>query len=135
MKSQKQTIKKITQIIPFFHYKKTAGQKAADAATKFAGSWTYFFLLIAFILVWLGVNVIAIEQQWDPYPFILLNFVISCVALLQAPLILMSQKRTTDQDRKYMKYDFEINKKAENEIRDMQKDLEEIKRLIKNKRA
>ena len=120
-------------LIPFLHNKKTSGQRAADTITKFAGTWTFFFVIIALIIVWIILNIVAIEQQWDPYPYILLNFVISIITALLAPLILMSQKRSSERDHRYMRYDYKLNRKAEEEIRDMQKDLDEIKELIKDK--
>jgi uncharacterized membrane protein len=68
--------------------------------------------------------------KWDPYPFILLNLFLSCLAAFQAPIILMSQNRTTERDRKRAEYDYAVNRKAEREIEDIQKDLEDIKKMI-----
>jgi uncharacterized membrane protein len=75
-----------------------------------------------------------VVKKWDPYPFILLNFVLSTLAALQAPVILMSQNRAAERDRVNAKYDYQVNRKAEREIQNMQKDLEEIKDLLKKKR-
>ena len=77
------------------------------------------------------MNVVMIIRHWDPYPFILLNFVLSCLAAIQAPIILMSQNRTADRDRAKAERDYAVNRKAEKEIENIQKDLEEIKYLIR----
>jgi len=117
----------------------TFGQKAADRLTNFAGSWTFIFIFFIFIFIWMGINVyFLVEYQlgnpFDPYPFILLNLILSCLAAIQAPVILMSQNRQGQKDRLRAEYDYKVNKKAEAEIRDMQKDLEDIKRLIRKKK-
>jgi len=75
---------------------------------------------------------VAFVQKWDPYPFILLNLTLSCIAAIQAPLILMSQNRTTERDRIKAERDYLVNRKAEREVEDMQRDLDEIKKMIKN---
>lgn len=110
----------------------TFGQKASDKLTGFAGSWSFIFTLLVLMAVWMLINLYAaITKIWDPYPFILLNFVLSTLAAIQAPIILMSQNRSTERDRINFKYDYQVNRKAEREIANMQKDLEEIKKLIK----
>ena len=81
--------------------------------------------------VWMVMNFLMIKYKWDPYPFILLNFVLSTLAALQAPVILMSQNRQTERDRINAKYDYQVNRKAEREIQNVQKDLNHIKVLIK----
>ena len=118
---------------PVTKHKWTLGQKAADKLTSFAGSWTFIFLVLLFLVIWIIVNVLMLVYKWDPYPFILLNLILSCLAAIQAPIILMSQNRESQRDRLRSEYDYRVNKKAEREIRDMQKDLEEIKELIKKK--
>jgi uncharacterized membrane protein len=110
--------------------KPALGQRAADALTIWVGSWTFIILMVVVIVVWIGVNIVAFALRWDPYPFILLNLVLSCVAALQAPVILMSQNRETERDRLRAKYDYQVDRKAEREIHDMQKELREIKRMI-----
>ena len=77
------------------------------------------------------LNVMAWINHWDPYPFILLNLVLSCLAAMQAPVILMSQNRTTERDRARAEYDYQVNRKAEREIEQIQKTLEIIKRKMK----
>ena len=110
--------------------KLTPGQKLADVITRFGGSWTFITIFLMFLVVWMFMNYTAITQHWDPYPFILLNLVLSCLAAIQAPIILMSQNRELERDRHSAKMDYYINRKAEREVEDMQKDLDEIKKLI-----
>ena len=111
--------------------KLTAGQKAADALTHFAGSWKFIIIFLIFLVIWMFLNVMAWINHWDPYPFILLNLVLSCLAAMQAPVILMSQNRTTERDRARAEYDYQVNRKAEREIEQIQKTLEIIKRKMK----
>ena len=73
--------------------KYTVGQRAADAIAKFAGSWAFIFSFTGVLILWMVVNTILATKAFDPYPFILLNLVLSCVAAIQAPLIMMSQNR------------------------------------------
>ena len=106
----------------------TFGQKAADWIAKWAGSWYFiigFFILLAF---WMAVNTtwILFRNIWDPYPFILLNLALSCLAAIQAPIILMSQNRAAERDRKRAEYDYATNRKAEREILDIKKQLNRI---------
>lgn len=111
--------------------KLTSGQKAADALTGAVGSWTFLTVLSVFLVLWIGVNSVAMVRDWDPYPFILLNLILSFIAAYQAPIILMSQGRTEDRDRAKSERDHAVNRKAEREIQDMQADLEEIKAMIR----
>src|SRR5210317_292080 len=93
------------------------GQKAADALTKWAGSWTFIISFAVFLFLWMIVNVswMVFGSVWDPYPFILLNLVLSCLAAIQAPIILMSQNREAQKDRLRSEYDYKINRKAARE--------------------
>jgi len=111
--------------------KRTLGQKAADAITSWAGSWEFICLFLFFLVLWMITNAYLLTQSFDPYPFILLNLVLSCVAAIQAPVILMSQNRAAERDRAKAQQDYLIDKKAEMEIKDMQQDLEEIKKMLK----
>ena len=106
----------------------TPGQKAADKLTHFAGSWTFIILFLSVLVVWMFLNVMAWIYHWDPYPFILLNLGLSCLAAIQAPIILMSQNRTTERDRIRSEYDYSVNRKAEREITKILKEVEAIKR-------
>lgn len=128
---EKKRIKK--EIHPVFKTKLTFGQKASDKITNFCGSWAFIFITFIIIFIWVTLNIYAFINRWDPYPFILLNLILSCLAAIQAPIILMSQNRLVQRERIIQKYDYLVNVKAEHEIQDMQKDLEEIKRLIKKR--
>ena len=112
--------------------KLTIGQKLSDQITNIGGSWTFIIIFLVFLLIWMFINYTAFIKHWDPYPFILLNLVLSCLAAIQAPIILMSQNRELERDRTSMKMDHYINRKAEREVEDMQKDLDEIKKMIKS---
>jgi len=117
---------------PWFKKRLTLGQRASDLLAQAVGSWAFIISFLFFVIAWMAVNVyLVLSQQWDPYPFILLNFVLSCLAAFQAPVILMSQNRTTERDRQDAKYDYQVNRKAEREIQNMQRDLDEIKAMIK----
>ena len=89
------------------------GQKAADAVAKFAGSWAFIFSFIAIMVIWMVVNIILATNAFDAYPFILLNLVLSCIAAIQAPLIMMSQNRQEEKDRKRAENDYNVNLKSE----------------------
>lgn len=116
---------------PIFKQKLTFGQKAADKLTVFCGSWTFIILLFIYIGLWIFLNMVAFFYHWDPWPFIILNLTLSCLAAIQAPIILMSQNRQAERDRIDAKYDYQVNRKAEREIQDIQKDLEIIKNMIR----
>ncbi len=93
--------------------KYTLGQRAADAIAKFAGSWAFIFSFTGALVLWMIVNIIMASKAFDPYPFILLNLVLSCVAAIQAPLIMMSQNRQEEKDRRRAKNDYKVNLKTE----------------------
>lgn len=94
------------------------GQRVADNVADFGGSWTFIISFFIFILIWIASNVyILLNKGFDPYPFILLNLILSCLAALQAPVIMMSQNRQEEKDRERAKKDYMINLKSELEIR------------------
>lgn len=99
--------------------KYTFGQRAADKIAKFAGSWAFIFSFTALLILWMVGNVILAKRAFDPYPFILLNLVLSCVAALQAPLIMMSQNRQEEKDRRRAENDYKVNLKTEIMIEDI----------------
>ena len=99
--------------------KYTFGQRAADKIAKFAGSWAFIFSFSALLILWMVGNVIPAKRAFDPYPFILLNLVLSCVAALQAPLIMMSQNRQEEKDRRRAENDYKVNLKTEIMIEDI----------------
>lgn len=96
----------------------TFGQKLADGVAAFGGSWSFIITFFSFILVWILINIwYLITKPFDPYPFILLNLILSCLAAIQAPIIMMSQNRQEQKDRKRSEHDYKINLKAELEIK------------------
>jgi uncharacterized membrane protein len=96
----------------------TLGEKMADKLASFGGSWTFLIIFGALLLAWIVSNsVMLIKKPFDPYPFILLNLVLSCLAAVQAPVIMMSQNRVEDKDRLRSQHDYRVNLKAELEIR------------------
>ena len=99
--------------------KYTLGQRAADAIAKFAGSWAFIFSFTGVLLLWMVVNTILAADAFDPFPFILLNLVLSCVAAIQAPLIMMSQNRQEEKDRHRAENDYKVNLKTEIMIEDL----------------
>ena len=99
--------------------KYTLGQRAADAIAKFAGSWAFIFAFTGVLILWMVVNTILASNAFDPYPFILLNLVLSCVAAIQAPLIMMSQNRQEEKDRRRAENDYKVNLKTEIMIEDL----------------
>ena len=99
--------------------KYTLGQRAADTIAKFAGSWAFIFSFAGVLVLWMVVNAILATKAFDPYPFILLNLVLSCVAAIQAPLIMMSQNRQEEKDRHRAENDYKVNLKTEIMIEDL----------------
>ena len=97
----------------------TLGQKAADAIARFAGSWAFIFSFTGVLILWMLVNTLLASKAFDPYPFILLNLVLSCVAAIQAPLIMMSQNRQEEKDRRRAENDYKVNLKTEIMIEDL----------------
>lgn len=96
----------------------SVGQRVADRVAAFGGSWTFIISFGVFILIWISLNIYWLSNKgFDPYPFILLNLILSCLAALQAPVIMMSQNRQEEKDRERSKNDYMINLKAELEIR------------------
>lgn len=99
--------------------KYTVGQRAADAIAKFAGSWAFIFSFTGILILWMVINAVLAANAFDPYPFILLNLVLSCVAAIQAPLIMMSQNRQEEKDRRRAENDYKVNLKTEIMIEDI----------------
>lgn len=105
--------------------KSSFGEKVADKVASFGGSWTFILSFIAVLVIWMGINVVGIfARPFDPYPFILLNLVLSCLAALQAPVIMMSQKRQEEKDRLRAENDYMINLRAELEIRQLHEKID-----------
>ena len=102
------------------------GQRAADKIARFAGSWGFIFSFVAVLVLWMVINVLMASNAFDAYPFILLNLVLSCVAAIQAPLIMMSQNRQEEKDRRRAENDYKVNLKTEIMIEDMHNKLNRI---------
>jgi len=110
--------KSIVSIVEDEEETRNLGQRVADRVADFGGSWTFIISFVVFIAIWIGSNVYILSNKgFDPYPFILLNLILSCVAALQAPVIMMSQNRQEEKDRNRAKKDYMINLKSELEIR------------------
>jgi len=104
----------------------TLGDRAADRIASFGGSWTFVGIFVFAMALWIGANLVA-GRPVDPFPFILLNLALSCVAALQAPVIMMSQNRQASKDRIDAQHDYEVNLKAEMEIANLHLKLDELR--------
>ncbi len=104
----------------------TFGQRASDKLAEFAGSWFFIIGFTLFLLIWVLINVYFLKNPFDPYPFIMLNLVLSCVAAIQAPLIMMSQKRQEQKDRERAENDFKVNLKCEIILENLHRKLDEL---------
>lgn len=105
--------------------KTSIGEKLADKVAEFGGSWFFIVSFGFFIFLWIGFNFWLMKNQsFDPYPFILLNLILSCIAAIQAPIIMMSQNRKESKDRRRAENDYLINLKAEIEIRNLHKKID-----------
>lgn len=106
---------------------RTLGQRLSDHLASFGGSWTFLISFGVFLLIWMAINIaIGQTKSFDPYPFILLNLVLSCIAAIQAPIIMMSQKRQEAKDRLRARNDYQVNLKAELEIRHLHEKLDHL---------
>lgn len=107
--------------------KLTLGQRVADKVATFGGSWTFIISFGLFLLCWIVMNAFVLaNRSFDPYPFILLNLILSCLAAIQAPIIMMSQNRQEEKDRSRAKKDYMINLKSELEIRNLHEKVDHL---------
>ncbi|MHB1279459.1 MAG: DUF1003 domain-containing protein [Bacteroidia bacterium] len=107
--------------------KLTLGQKLADKVAAFGGSWTFIVTFFSFILLWVLLNIwFLVSRPFDPYPFIFLNLLLSCLAAIQAPIIMMSQNRVEEKDRQRGEQDYKINLKAELEIKLLSEKIDHV---------
>ena len=105
----------------------TFGQRLADKVASFGGSWTFIISFGIFITIWILLNIFFLQSKsFDPFPFILLNLILSCIAALQAPVIMMSQNRQEEKDRERSKKDYMINLKSELEIRILHEKIDHL---------
>jgi uncharacterized membrane protein len=121
-------------IEPVLEHKLSFGDRLADKIAEFGGSWTFIITFFSFIILWMAANVfILLNRAFDPYPFILLNLILSCLAAIQAPIIMMSQNRQEEKDRMRSEHDYKVNLKAELEIRMLHEKIDHLI-LQQNKR-
>lgn len=122
---------KVTKNINEAHAKKlTRGDIMADKLASFAGSWFFISIFVLIIIVWVAANTLLRQKSYDPYPFILLNLILSCVAALQAPVIMMSQNRQEDKDRIRSKNDYRVNLKSEFLVEELYYKIEELTKTV-----
>jgi uncharacterized membrane protein len=112
--------------IAAFEERLTLGDRVADRVATFGGSWTFIMLFLALMMMWMTYNADT-DTPWDPFPFILLNLVLSCLAALQAPVIMMSQNRQATKDRLDAQNDYQVNIKAEMEVTALHLKLDELR--------
>lgn len=130
-------IKTISEPFTSDKRKLTIGQRTADWIAKWAGSWFFIILFFVFIGLWMSTSgylflrFIQTGDFIDEYPFILLNLILSCLAAIQAPVILMSQNRANQRDRQRAEYDYQVNRNSEKEIKEIKKQLDRIEERIK----
>ena len=110
-----------------FEQKWTFGERMADRIAKFGGSWAFLISFAFFLMIWIGVNsIVLVTRPLDPYPYIFLNLILSCLAAVQAPIIMMSQNRQEAKDRIRSQHDYQVNLKAELEIRQLHEKLDHL---------
>jgi|TARA_R110002124_G_scaffold28813_7_gene101108 uncharacterized membrane protein len=121
----RQTVSRNTNLS--FDDKLTLGEKLADQVASFGGSWRFVMGFGAFLALWVGLNLLLLRSAFDPYPFIFLNLILSTLAAIQAPLIMMSQNRLAVKDRHDAAHDYEVNLKAEIEIMALHDKLDQLR--------
>jgi uncharacterized membrane protein len=110
-----------------FDEKLTSAQRLADKVAEFGGSWTFIIIFAVVLAIWVAANLLAASRAFDPYPFIFLNLILSMLAAVQAPVIMMSQNRHAAKDRVDAAHDYEVNLKAEIEIMALHDKLDELR--------
>jgi uncharacterized membrane protein len=115
--------------------RRSPGQRMADSFAKGVGSWRFISIFLVLLVVWMVINVVAGLRHWDPYPFILLNLVLSCVAAVQAPIILMSQNREETRDRTRAEADYAVDLKAEVLLEHLTQEIEALKSILAKERS
>jgi uncharacterized membrane protein len=107
--------------------KSSAGEKLSDRIARFGGSWTFIIIFLAILFTWIAINSLAmLFAPFDPYPYILMNLILSCIAAIQAPIIMMSQNRQETKDRARAENDYQVNLKAEIEIRTLHEKMDHL---------
>lgn len=119
--------KTVTKNINLSHKENSSfGDKISDRMAEIAGSWTFIISFLAILFLWIALNAMFLLKSFDPFPFILLNLVLSCIAALQAPVIMMSQNRQEQKDRIRAENDYKVNLKSELIIEDMHAKLDKL---------
>jgi CRP/FNR family transcriptional regulator, cyclic AMP receptor protein len=108
----------------------TFGQRIADHVASFGGSWTFIIIFLIGMIAWMTINTAVLHRAFDPFPFILLNLVLSCLAALQAPVIMMSQNRQSSKDRLKSDLDYQVNLKAELEVAHLHRKMDRVYEII-----
>lgn len=108
----------------------TFGMRASDKLAQFAGSWTFIIIFMLVIVFWIVLNIFFLLRSYDPYPFILLNLILSCIAAIQAPIIMMSQNRQEKKDRERATSDYFVNLKTELIIEDIYNKIDEVLKRV-----
>jgi uncharacterized membrane protein len=117
-----------------FERKLTFGERLSDHIAEFGGSWKFLITFGAVLVIWIAINgVLLVTHAFDPYPFILLNLILSCLAAVQAPVIMMSQNRAEARDRLRAENDYKVNLKAELEIRHLHEKIDHLLRRQYNR--
>lgn len=110
-----------------YHNSRTFGQKVSDNIAEFGGSWKFIMIFFGILVLWISINsLLMFQNHFDPYPFILLNLILSCLAAIQAPIIMMSQNRKEAKDRLRAENDYKVNLKAEIEIRMLHEKMDHL---------
>ena len=127
IKSMKEHELLSTNVNTEFDRKLTFGEHMADKMAEYAGSWRFISIFMAVLFIWIGINtLVLIQKPFDPYPFILLNLILSCIAAIQAPIIMMSQNRQEAKDRLRSEHDYRVNLKSELEIRHLHEKIDHL---------
>jgi uncharacterized membrane protein len=127
MKSLKENEVISANINAEFEQKLTFGERMADKMATYVGSWLFIGIFMGVLLIWICINtIVLIQKPFDPYPFILLNLILSCIAAIQAPIIMMSQNRQEAKDRLRSEHDYRVNLKAELEIRHLHEKIDHL---------
>jgi uncharacterized membrane protein len=115
-----------------FDAQSTFGERLADKVAEIGGSWRFVIAFLTFLFVWAMLNLFILkgQERFDPYPFIFLNLILSMLAAIQAPIIMMAQNRQSDKDRISARLDYEVNVKAENEVGWLHRRLDRIEDLL-----
>jgi uncharacterized membrane protein len=112
------------KLMEFEEREASFSERVADRVAAFGGSWQFIIVFVSFLITWASINILLLKKAFDPYPFILLNLFLSALAAVQAPVIMMSQNRKEEKDRRRAINDYLINLKAEIEIRNMHQKLD-----------